>query len=211
MDALAIAYPVNAYVDFDPKMPHDLAFRISMVERVFGQYKNFKKGEVRKRIELVNELIAQYRHGGTKIFWLLFSQHKRRELCDESDLSDLYTFDKRDVKIPVGVTYQELSRAIYPNAEEVIKKIGKIKRLTLGGFHKEDCVSRFADAARNLGIETKIDALLTEEFFKAAVESLQQDMLQYSIDHGFLDPEMHEDDPQEEKRLIFDNRLNAFL
>lgn len=48
MNALAIAYPVNAYVDIDPKMPHRNAFCLSNIEKYYSKYTAFKKGEVKK-------------------------------------------------------------------------------------------------------------------------------------------------------------------
>ena len=62
-------------------------------------------------------------------------------------------------------------------------------------------------ALENLGIKSLVDSLLTEEFFIQILSTFQYDLDASLISSGFLDSEMHEDNPKEMKLLNLDDRL----
>ena len=46
---------------------------------------------------------------------------------------------------------------IYPEERKVLRQLGDISQFVVGGFHKADCVSRFAHAGREICRDTEID------------------------------------------------------
>ncbi len=98
----------------------------------------------------------------------------------------------------------------YPDEKTLLHTLQSImglEELVVGGFHYDDCVSRFSIAASRLGIKSKRDRLLTEHFFQAVGESFGQELYLHAMLTGHLDPVMHEDNPFEEQDHVFDNRL----
>lgn len=53
----------------------------------------------------------------------------------------------------------------YPSEELLIKQLGEVDKLAIGGFHIMDCVKRVGEFALNHGIDTIIDVDMTEFFF----------------------------------------------
>jgi len=53
----------------------------------------------------------------------------------------------------------------YPNLPLLIKQLGNIEELVIGGYHSSDCVKRVEEVAIKMGINTMIDFDLTDLFF----------------------------------------------
>ena len=120
-----------------------------------------------------NKIIdVRYRRQGYKIVWLTFGCQ------NDKNKPNTQLFDKQIVVKPNepvisnGVVLQpELKRAtwVYPDSLHVLKQLGPMENLVMGGFHLEDCVDKIAQAAYGQGIPTYIDEDTTDWFFKYVV------------------------------------------
>lgn len=113
----------------------------------------------------------------------------------------------KDRIISVGVSYMQHTREWkYPNEREVLSKLELGDEAVFGGFHEDDCVTRFADAAKGLGVKSRVDSLLTEYGLLCLAETSEKDLDSYLIARGSMIPD--EDlDPETEKTFSFDGRL----
>lgn len=122
-------------------------------------------------IRMINAIILRYRKNGYRVFWLVFS------VSDMNMSPNVSTIDNRIIKIEeddfiihAGMSFKtHTTRLIYPSLIDILNqvkyKIGKVEKLVLGGFHKNDCVKKMAIYAENSGIKTVIEDNLTELFF----------------------------------------------
>lgn len=53
----------------------------------------------------------------------------------------------------------------YPNEMLILKQLGSIDKLVVGGYHAMDCVKKIAEASLEFGIDTLVDLDLTDLFF----------------------------------------------
>lgn len=207
MKSVLIIYPVKEYVDGR----YGNSFNLNMLSKYWSYVLKLPKGAFRNRFGIINKLIDEYRENKFNVNWLLFSSCFDKKEPDISRKSKYFNIKKEDKLIPAGITRDELNSYIYPNEEKIISRLDSLSELVLGGFHKSDCVNRFNLKANDLGINSRIDKLLTEDFFELILQSFGYDFDFLNIKKGVLDREMHEDDPEETKRLILGERIYKYL
>lgn len=219
MKLLLMIYPIKHYIDDDYVFGSNgeiiEVFRNSLClntwEEMWTKSLKLKEGEFRNRFKLINKLIDEYRKNDYNVGWVFFGKAEKLELPNEEIVSNIFDIKNKDFIISSGVSYHELNSYKYPDEKIIISKFKKLDELVVGGFHKEDCVSRFSKAAKELSILSKVDELLTEHFFFLILRSFDYDLDALNIKRGFLDPEMHEDNPEEMKRLTLGERISKYL
>ncbi|MBI4148092.1 hypothetical protein HY490_02270 [Candidatus Woesearchaeota archaeon] len=131
---------------------------------------------------------------------------------DVEALSDIFTIHSGDVVLSSQVSYHDAMLVPqYCDGESLLSSIPNLQEIVVGGFHRSDCVQRLADAGRKCGVKSSVDDLLTDHFFMLMRQLLDYDLDAHLIRTGFLDPEMHEDDPEEMKRLFGGERLHRYV
>lgn len=206
MKTVLMLYPIIPFVEGDLFCANTI--RLFEIEFFYSQFPFLSKDICRQRFSLINRLLDVYREDNFKVVWAYFGEDRP----DITQHHEIYKVKENDLQISVGVSYQQhVNWLMYPNERNVLSHLGRIESLVVGGFHRSDCVGRFVSAGRSWGIESVTDRFLTEDFFYEIVESFGQDLFAYMIKNGTLDPKMHEDDPEEEKRSLFDFRLRNYL
>ncbi|MEN9626239.1 MAG: hypothetical protein RL557_567 [archaeon] len=204
--ALIMVYPDKRYVERDPLSEGHPCF-LDVYERGFTETVSLmSKESFQKRVGLINKLIDNYRRS-QKVCWLVFSQKENPSVADTENMHPIYEVQATDLIFPVGISYDDMRKSKYPNESTVLSRLSLEDTTIFGGFHSRDCVKRFATAAQERGLHSSIDYLLTEKWFFTVYESFQHDLYARQIQQGFLDPNMHEDDPEEEKFFLFNGRL----
>ncbi len=209
-----MVYPIEPYVDYDPTLPEGgHGFGYNLHKRVWTKAvtMGITEEQFDARFRLVNKLLEIYRKDGFRINWALFGREDAKEIPDTTLISPLFEIYSEDPIISVGVSYYDLMRApnIYPEERKVLRELGDISELVVGGFHKDDCVSRFVDAAREKGIAAGVDDLLTEDFFHYMLHTFDHDMTAYMLQAGTMIDE--DADPDLDKKILFDGRLDAYF
>ncbi len=207
MKSVLFLYPVKQYVE---------GFNVNSIglnfwDEYWSKVLRYRNGEFRTRFQIINKLIWEYRRQEFNINWLFFGKKENKKEPDISQVSDIFEIKKRDKLISAGILKEELDHYQYTDPERVISKLEKVTELVLGGFHKEDCVAKIKDHAIKSGIKARIDPFLTETFFHLVLSSFDHDLFALQIKNGFLDPEMHEDDPEEMKRILLEERVAKYL
>jgi hypothetical protein len=206
MKSVLMLYPIRHFVEYDSRIC------LEPLETYWNSALGFENGQFRRRHRLINELIDQYRRSGFRVNWAVFCDPEHRTVSDLSRISDIFYIEKQDRIINIGLTEEEhIIKGFYPDPVQVLVELGPVSKLVIGGFHLDDCVKRFWKSAMSIGIETRVGKLLTDLFFYKVIESFQCDLDAKLIKEGKLDPTMHEDDPREQKRLLFKHRLDKFL
>lgn len=123
---------------------------------------------IKRPLPILNECIQKrYRKRGYHIVFALYPD------------KDIYgiNVEKEDKIIYTDITFSEATaidedKSIkknfipkYPNELLLIKQLGDVDELVVGGYHAQDCVKRVADTALNIGIPTIIDLDMTDLFF----------------------------------------------
>lgn len=217
MKSVLMVYPVKEYIDntfrFDKEglACYANSLALGRLGEFWSSALNLQSGEFRQRFRIINRLIDEYRGAGFDVSWLFFGKEERKETPNKKAVSDIFEIQKRDLILSAGITLADINAYKYPDENQIILELKGLTKLVVGGFHKADCVKRFSTAAGKLGIESEVDGLLTEEFFGMVMASFQQDLFAKQIREGYLDPEMHEDDPEEIKRLELGDRISKYL
>ncbi len=106
-----------------------------------------------------NYIIDLYRNKDYVINFLTF---------DDKKVCDMIRLQEHDKILSAGITFEEHTTKNkdgtynYASNEHVISQLNDVKKLSIGGFHLNDCVKRIADYSRERGIHTTIDKNLTE-------------------------------------------------
>lgn len=205
-----MVYPVRQYVDDSGLHAHYRSIGLDLVKRCWSKYLEVKPWRILRRLNLINNVLNKYRGEGNEVCWLFFANKKNKTQPKLSDRASIYDIHHVDRVLSAGVTYEELNmQKKYPNQREVLGQINDLKQLVVGGFHTSDCVAGFCDAARQLGIDSRVDSFLTESGLHTLIHTFQFDLDAQLIKKGTLDPEMHEDDPEEIKQMITEGRFTA--
>lgn len=184
-------YPINYYVERDAKVG------LRLNEWWYNQALELGNGQFRQRFRFLHRLkLNQYRKKGFTVNWVYFGKENNPEIPDTDAHSDIFKLYPQDNQISAGITYHELGRYKYPDEKKIIKKAGEPLELVVGGFHENDCVSKICVLPGS-----RIDPMLTEGFFHSVLETFDYDLDKKLIRSGHMDPIMHEDDPDEMKKL----------
>jgi len=111
----------------------------------------------------INDLIRErYRKNGYKVAWLFQGTNRDNiELCEKSQFIEILA---DDILAPsFSWEYKADARSVMGYLSDIIP--GAIERAVLGGYHRWDCVDRFAESLYRFGMDVRVDEDLTEEFF----------------------------------------------
>lgn len=153
-----------------------------------------------KQVKLLNKLITKrYRNKGYRVAWVLFCEKDNPEKFDFALIDSRVDIFPQDQLINAGVPFACNEKDwVYPDPGQIMAQLeGDLDSLRLGGFHRQDCVSKVAEYAYmklGLGEKVIVDEDLTELFwFKARV----------AVDPKYQDKE----DERLLNRLIFDREM----
>jgi len=128
----------------------------------------YDKRNIERPLPILNECIQKrYRDNGYKIVFALYPDKEIFGITPKMEDSIIYT----DIYFKDVNAYTEDGNIKknfipkYPNEELLLKQLGSISKLVIGGFHANDCVKRVAETALTLGIDTIIDLDMTDLFF----------------------------------------------
>ena len=208
MKSVIMVYPDKRYVDYDPEgggHPGGLHLSESYWTRAgLG----ISREEFRRRAGLINTLIDAYRQNDHRVYWAVFSLDGAPTVADTDNIHHTYKVHPEDTIVPVGVSYKQLKhQGTYPDARAVLRKLSLGDHAVFGGLHSNDCVAKFEQAARSLGVPTEIDELLTERWFFTLLESFNCDLDAKLMATGMMVSD--DDNPFEQKRWIFHDRLSG--
>jgi hypothetical protein len=209
--SVVIIYPDKRFVEQDPVRGQGHPMGYHMVRRFWTKTvrMGITEAEFDRRTNLVNTILDGYRNSGHRVHWATFSQEGNLKKPDVKNIHSTYDVKKEDKVIPVGISYMQHTRQMmYPNETEVLSRINLGEESVFGGFHASDCVRRFAGSASLLGSRSVVDSMLTEDWFKRVECSFLYDMSQWMIDRGKELQDDDDDDPQEMKFLLFNERLS---
>ena len=135
---------------------------------LFNDDHNYDNWNIKRPLPIIDDCIQKrYRDNGYEIVFVLYPD---RELFG-------LTKKKQDRIIFTDITFSEASAydksgklkenftPKYPNELQILKQLGTVDKLVVGGYHATDCVKRVAIVANELGIDTLIDLDLTDYFF----------------------------------------------
>lgn len=145
----------------------------------------YDKWHIERPLPILEECIQKrYRDKGYEIVFVTYPDReifgispKENDMIIQTDITfnENSTIDSKGNK-KKGFTPK------YPNIQDIIDYLGKIKKIVVGGYHYNDCVKKIAEFAQTQGIETHIDLELTDLFF-----SVYQSREYFKIDE--YDPE----------------------
>lgn len=124
--------------------------------------------DVPRPLPIINETIKKrYRDNGFRIIIAIYPDKDIFGIdvydSDEIIFTDI-PFTTATGYYPDG-TVKPNEEIVYPSEEYLLKQLGNVKSLVIGGFHFSDCVKRVAKKADEKGIDTLIDLDLTDLFF----------------------------------------------
>jgi hypothetical protein len=208
MKSVVIVYPDRRFVERDTQSGFGHPILLDVLERYWTKTCPIvSKDEFWRRIGLVNKLLDKYRKENHQVYWAMFSRENQPETPDIENIHHVYRITPKDSVVPVGISYMQHTReGKYPDEREVLSRLELGEECVCGGFHEKDCVPRFADAAKILGVKSRVDPLLTEYGLLCLAETFERDLDSYLIAKGSLVPD-DEIAPETEKTFSFDGRL----
>lgn len=123
---------------------------------------------IARPLQILNDTINErYREKGYQIVYALYPDKvlygvekypSDRIIYTDIPFSEASAIDENGVKKKNFIPK-------YPNEMFLIKQIGNVDELVVGGYHAMDCVKRVAEVALQSGINTLVDLDLTDLFF----------------------------------------------
>lgn len=145
----------------------------------------YDEWNVKRPLPILNECIQKrYRDKDYQVVFALYPDKKIFGIDFKEEDKVVYT----DILFSENSAYDENGNIKekfipkYPNEQLLIKQLGDIDELVVGGYHYSDCVKRVAKIGMALGIKTIVDLDLTDLFF-----NLYKDEDYFDIDK--YDPE----------------------
>lgn len=119
-------------------------------------------------LAILNECIdKRYRNNGYQIVFALYPEKNIFGIKVKEDDKIIYT----DILFSESSATDELGNRKknfilkYPNEMLLLRQLGDIDELVVGGYHAMDCVKRVAEVSMQNGINTLVDLDLTDLFF----------------------------------------------
>ena len=208
MKSVVMICPDKRFVERDPKAGMGHPLLIDAYETYWTKScPIISVKEFWRRMRLVNKLLNRYRKEEHQVYWAMFSKEGYPEVPDTESIHPIYRVTPQDRVISVGVSYMRHTREMnYPNERKVLSGLELGEEAVFGGFHEDDCVSRFAGYATRLGVRAKVDKLLTEHGLLCLAETFNQDLDAFLIRNGTMIPD-EEYNPETEKTFNFEGRL----
>ncbi|MFA5333391.1 MAG: hypothetical protein WC376_02765 [Candidatus Nanoarchaeia archaeon] len=152
-------YPITMYVNWEI---HNNAWSYYHERGLENREKGIAEYNI--KIKSINNFINDYRKKGFKIAYLGFSKPSGE--LNKSLFSKIFNFLDTDSFINSKVTFRNhCKNEVYPDEKSIIKELMPLEELIVSGFHYSDCVEKFKNAAKELGVLSKIDGALTNNFF----------------------------------------------
>lgn len=111
----------------------------------------------------INDLVRErYRKQDYQVVWLFQGTSSDNiELCQKSEFIEILADD---------IIAPSFSWEYHADAERVVAYLSDnlseaIEKVELGGYHRFDCVERFAKSLYRLGMDVHVDEDLTDDFF----------------------------------------------
>ena len=135
---------------------------------LFHNDKLYDEWNVERPLPILNSTInKRYREKGYEIVYALYPDKELYGIEKFEDDKIIYT----DIQFSEASGYDEKGNIKenyepkYPSEEYLLKQIGKMEELVVGGYHAMDCVKRVVEFALKNGINALVDLDLTDYFF----------------------------------------------
>ena len=128
----------------------------------------YDKWNVKRPLPILNECIQKrYRDNCYQVVFALYHDKNIFGITLQPQDKIIYTdvtFDEASAYYSNG-NQKENFIPKYSNEQLLLKQLGNVDKLVIGGYHFNDCVKRVGEVAWNMGINTIIDLDLTDLFF----------------------------------------------
>lgn len=128
----------------------------------------YDKQNTSKPLLILNECIQKrYRDNGYQVVFALYPDRDIFGIIPNKEDKIIYTditFEEASAYDKNGKKKKEF-KPKYPNEQSLIKQLGNIDELVVGGYHAQDCVKKVGETALNMGINTIVDLDMTDLFF----------------------------------------------
>lgn len=128
----------------------------------------YEEYHIEKPLPILNECIhKRYRNKGYQVVFALYPDKNIFGVIPLEHDKIIYTditFEEASAYDSKGNKKKNFTPK-YPSELLLVKQLGAIDKLVVGGYHATDCVKRVAEMAINLGINTLVDLDLTDFFF----------------------------------------------
>lgn len=135
---------------------------------LFHDDKLYDEWNVKRSLPVLNECIQKrYRDNGYQVVYALYPDKDIFGIIPKKEDRIIYTdilFSDHSTVDEDGNEKKDFVPK-YPNEQLLIKQLGDIEELVIGGYHFSDCVKKVGEMALNMGINTVIDLDLTDLFF----------------------------------------------
>ncbi len=145
--------------------------------------KLYDEWDIERPLPILNETIdRRYRQKGYQIIYVLYPDKELYGIQKKEEDKIIYT----DISFVEATIYDEDGNEKkdfepkYPNEKLLLKQLGNIDELVVGGYHAMDCVKRVAEVAFQSGIDTLVDLDLTDLFFNVYKQKEYFDIENYS-------------------------------
>lgn len=161
--------------------------------------KLYDEWNVKRPLPILNECIQKrYRDNGYQVVYVLYPDKDIFGIIPKEEDRIIYTDILFSENSAVDENGKEKKDFIpkYPNEQLLIKQLGDIEELVIGGYHFSDCVKRVGETALNMGINAVIDLDLTDLFFNLykqedyfnikeySPENFKRQMMKYDLRYG---------------------------
>lgn len=128
----------------------------------------YDEQNVKRPLPILNKCIQKrYRDKGYQVIFALYPDKEIFGIVPKEEDKIIYTdilFSENSAVDENGKTKKDFTPK-YPNEQLLIKQLGDIEELVIGGYHFADCVKRVGEMALAIGINTIVDLDLTDMFF----------------------------------------------
>lgn len=128
----------------------------------------YEDENIKRPLPILNECIQKrYRDKGYQIVYVLYKDKEIFGIDYKEGDKIIYTDIEFTENSGLDENGKEKINFVpkYPNEKSIIKALGNVDELVIGGYHYSDCVKRIGEISLSYGIDTIIDLDLTELFF----------------------------------------------
>lgn len=119
-------------------------------------------------LSILDECIdKRYRENGYQVIFALYPDKNIFGITRKPEDKIIYTdvlFEEASAIDSNGQLKKNFKPKL-PNDIALLRKIGFVDKLVIGGYHNNSCVERLGETALSLGIDTLIDVDMTDLFF----------------------------------------------
>lgn len=119
-------------------------------------------------LSILDECIdKRYRENGYQVIFALYPDKNIFGITRKPEDKIIYTdvlFEEASA-IDFNGQLKKNFKPKLPNDITLLRKIGFVDKLVIGGYHNNSCVERLGETALSLGIDTLIDVDMTDLFF----------------------------------------------